>query len=264
MMRRHAITVACLLLLGLALVPVSAGAEQIGIVFLHGKQGTPDSPQLALVTGRLQDAGYLVEKPEMCWSQTRIYDQTLADCMAAVDAALARLRSRGATSVIVAGHSLGGFGAIYYGSTHDGLRAVVAIAPAPGPRAARRPEIAASIARAQTLVAQGQGDVAQSFTDANTHETTFLIEVHATPKVFLSFYDAGAGGSLAENAAKLRAPVLWVSGTRDPTQADHKTSYIRAPANPLNRLIELDAEHMETPDKAAQQIVDWIKTLPPQ
>jgi pimeloyl-ACP methyl ester carboxylesterase len=210
----------------------------------------------------LQSAGFLVERPEMCWSQARIYDQTLADCMTAIDDALARLKARGATSLIVAGHSLGGFGAVYYGATHDGLTGIVAIAPAPGPRAASRRELAAGLARARTLIAQGQGDAPRSFTDANTHETTFLIQVRATPNVFVSFYDTASGGNLAENAARLRAPVLWISGTRDPSQTDHKTSYSRVPPNPLNRLIEIDAAHMETPDKAASQIVDWIKALP--
>jgi pimeloyl-ACP methyl ester carboxylesterase len=80
--------------------------------------------------------------------------------------------------------------------------------------------------------------------------------------VFISFYDTARGGNLAENAARLRAPVLWVSGSRDPSQTDHKTSYGRVPPNPLNRVIELDAAHMETPDKAAGPVVDWIKTLP--
>ena len=116
--------------------------------------------------------------------------------------------------------------------------------------------------RARSLIAQGQGDTPQDFTDANTRETTFLIQVHATPNVFVSFYDTASGGNLAENAARLRTPVLWISGTRDPTQTDHKTSYSRAPANPLNRFIEVDAAHMETPDKAASQVVDWIKSLP--
>src|ERR1700744_4360005 len=105
--------------------------------------------------------------------------------MSAADASLAKLKARGATSLIVAGHSLGGFGAIYYGATRDGLKAVIAIAPAPGPRAAMRPDIAASLGRARTLIAQGQGDVAQTFTDTNTHETSFVIEVHATPKEFV-------------------------------------------------------------------------------
>ena len=253
---------ACLLLSGLVFAPAAALAGQIGIVLIHGKQGTPDSVTLSVIGPALESPGFLVERPEMCWSQARIYDQTLADCMTAIDDAVARLKARGATSLIVAGHSLGGFGAVYYGATHDGLTGIVAIAPAPGPRAASRPEIAAGLARARTLIAQGQGDTPQDFTDANTHETTFLIQVHATPNVFVSFYDTASGGNLAENAARLRAPVLWVSGTRDPSQAEHGTSFRRVPPNPLNRFIEVDAAHTDTPDKAASQIVDWIKTLP--
>jgi hypothetical protein len=78
-----------LLLSVLALPAVAAGPSDIGIVLMHGKQGSPDR----LITGlasQLEGAGYRVERPEMCFSGRRIYDLAYQDCYATL-----MLRSHG-------------------------------------------------------------------------------------------------------------------------------------------------------------------------
>jgi pimeloyl-ACP methyl ester carboxylesterase len=183
--------------------------------------------------------------------------------MADVDASIARLRNQGATAIVVAGHSLGGFGALYYGATHTGLVGIVALAPAPGPGIARRPEIVASLQRAQSLIGEGQGDVFQNFTDINTNARgTGPIEVKATANIFVSFFDMSRGANMVTNASQLKAPVLWVSGTRDPSQISRTAGFDQTAPNPLNRYEQIDSAHMETPDKAADIAVDWLKALP--
>jgi len=84
----------------------TAQAEMIGLVLMHGKQGMPR--QFERMTAALESDGFLVERPEMCWSRQRIYDLDYLDCFRDVDTAIARLKERGATAIIVAGQSLGG------------------------------------------------------------------------------------------------------------------------------------------------------------
>jgi pimeloyl-ACP methyl ester carboxylesterase len=257
-MKRFAILLMCFAIWA----PGSAFADRIGVVLLHGKQGFSGQRPFAYLVQQLQNAGFMVDQPDMCWSRTRIYDRTLPDCMADIDTSIARLKNSGATSIVVAGHSLGGVGAIYYGSTHDGLKGIVAMAPAPGPGIGRQPEIIASLKDAHDLMAAGQGDVARTFTDYNTNSSgSGPIEVRATPAIFLSFLDMSGPANLVGDAAKLKAPVLWISGTRDPSQMPRTIAFDKVPANPLNRYAQIDSAHMDTPDKAANQVVDWLKEL---
>jgi pimeloyl-ACP methyl ester carboxylesterase len=256
---RHLIIALCC---ALALAPWGARADGIGVVLVHGKQGLPDAPHLAYLSQEIEKAGFLLDKPTMCWSRQRIFDRTLPDCLADIDAAIARLKSRGATEFVIAGHSLGGVGAILYGSLHDGLKGVIALAPAPPPGVVRRPEVATSLQRAQTLIAGGHGDEVQSFTDSNTGPRGVVtIEVNATPKVFLSFYDMSGPANLVTNTARLKAPVLWVSGTRDPSQLAREVAFAQAPARPLNRYLQIDAGHIDTPEAATSAVIAWLKEL---
>ena len=254
------ITVLILLLVGLA--TGGARADGIGVVLVHGKQGTADQPQLAYLSQQIEKAGFAVDHPTMCWTPSRLYDRTLSDCLADIDASIARLRLRGMTSFVVAGHSLGGLGAVLYGATHDGLKGIVALAPAPGPRVAGNPAVVPSIKRAQALIAAGQGDEVQSFADNNTGPSGFfVIQVHATPKIFMSFFDMSGPANLVTDASQLKAPVLWVSGTKDQSQIARELGFDKAPAHPLNRYLQVNAGHMDTPEAATDAVVAWLKDV---
>ena len=106
---------------------------------MHGKQSAPgEHDDLA---GALVRAGYAVERPEMCWSNRRIYDLPYLDCLREIHAATARLKSRGATEFVVAGHSLGANAALAYGAVNRGLKGIVALAPGHRPEVlSRRPK----------------------------------------------------------------------------------------------------------------------------
>ena len=69
-------------------------------------------------------------------------------------------------------------------------------------------------------------------------------------------------GILAKNAARLTQPFLYVIGTSDPLVAEGR-GYIfaRAKANPKSRYIEVNAGHLDTPDKARDDVVAWRKSL---
>lgn len=59
----------CRLVSCIALTAAAHG-ETVGVVMMHGKHGTPG--QLQQLAGTVADAGFAVERPEMCWSAARI------------------------------------------------------------------------------------------------------------------------------------------------------------------------------------------------
>jgi pimeloyl-ACP methyl ester carboxylesterase len=252
-MRRNRLIVA----LAAALWPLPAPADQIGVVLMHGKQSAPG--QHASLAGAIAAAGFATDVPEMCWSARRIYDRVYGDCLREIDDAIARLKLKGATAFVVAGHSLGANGALGYGAMNNGLKGVIALAPGHRPEAlSRRAEVAASLATARKLVAAGRGDVASRFTDFNGD---FAITVTATPNAYLSFVAPDAPAVMPNNAARLTAPLLYVVGTGDPLQRGLDEIFAKAPPHRLNRNVTVRAGHFDTSAASAPTVTAWLKEI---
>ena len=73
-----------------AIIGVSApvSAQTIGVVLMHGNTDSP-SGNIALLAAAMEGAGYLVERPEMCWSYRRRRDRPFLDCLAELEAPIA-------------------------------------------------------------------------------------------------------------------------------------------------------------------------------
>ena len=236
----------------------SAAADGIGIVLLHGKQGMPSSWNLSSLSGSLTNAGFLLERPEMCWSRRRIYDRTYSDCLNEIDAAVERLKSQGASVIIVAGQSLGANGAIAYGTSRKDVTGIIGMAPAHDPQQfGRRPSIAASLERARALIKTGKGNVPAAFADVNAGRD---FSVTTTPTIYLSFFAPDSPASLRVNTPRLRVPLLWIAGTADFTQNNSRPIFSTA-QNPKNRYQTVNADHLRTPDASAVVILPWLKQV---
>ena len=238
-------------------------AGTVGVVILHGKTGTPN--QLAKLASALTAAGYSVETPEMCWSKKRIFDETFTDCMTDVDAAIARLKANGAAKIVVAGMSQGAIAVFEYGATHAGLAGIVAMAPAGDPPdLGKAPNLAASIKSATALAKAGKGDAVTDFNDVITGDVP--VPVKATPNAFLSFHGPNSPIAtmkkvIAGALPQLKVPVLWVSGTRDPSQTIVPQAFARIPKNKLSGTVTIDADHGGTPDASGDVLIAWLATL---
>ena len=139
-----------------AATPLLAGSLQgTGVVFLHGKavwSGMFDGG----IPAALEAEGALVASPNMPWSFIRMYGATYDDALREIDAAVADLKSRGATRVVVIGHSLGANAAIGYAARRSGVAAVVAISPGHLPETSEmRARTADAIVEARRLQAAG-------------------------------------------------------------------------------------------------------------
>jgi pimeloyl-ACP methyl ester carboxylesterase len=247
---------AALIVSFLSLCAPLAASERVGVVLMHGKQSAPD--QHGPLADAMAAAGYLVERPEMCWSHRRIYDHPYLECLREIDAAIERLKARGASSFVIAGHSLGANAALAYGARHR-VRGVIALAPGHAAEfIAQRPQIAAATNRARMLVANGQGDMPMDFPDINGD---VVISVRATPKTYLSFFGPDSPAVMPINAARLTAPLLCVAGSDDPIQRGRDYLFVKAPAHPLNRYVTVRASHFGTSAAAAEMVVGWLKLL---
>ncbi len=251
---------AALLAAALAAQAQSASLSGYGVVVLHGKGGSPTSGIEGL-TEALRKEGALVETPELPWSGRRIYDATYDQAMAEIDLAVQKLKWAGAAKIAIAGHSLGANGAIGYAARRDGLAAVIALAPAHLPEAwALRLRTKGAIARAKKLIADGKGDIPDSFPDL---AQGLPFQVRATPNVYLSMFDPEGPAVMPKNAAAMGdVPFLWVAGVADPIFFHGRDYAFDAGAkNPKSRYVIIPGTHLTTPFQARRTIIDWLKTL---
>jgi len=239
-----------------------AQAATLGLVLIHGKQGRP--AQFEKLAAVFNEAGWLTERPEMCWSRRRIYDRTYLDCLAEIGAAVTQLRARGASRVVLVGMSLGGNAVLAYGARHDDIDGVIALAPAHAPEfISRRAEVVESLDKARAMIAAGRPDARETFADTNTGEGTsfYGFSVTTTARIYLSFFAPDSPAVMPGNAARLRTPLLLVSGTMDPTQRGARVIYDRVPGHPMNRFVSVDATHMGTPAAGRVAMLDWLNDL---
>lgn len=231
--------------------------DRLGIVLMHGKQGRPDAVITTLASALSAD-GHLVVMPEMCWSKRRIYDKPFDACLAELDKAVGQLRADGATAIVVAGHSLGGNGAIAYAGSHD-VKGVISLAGAHNPeRVVNRPEIGESLTKAHTMIIEERGAETANFNEVNAG-WTFTVNCRA--ETYVSFFDPAGPAVMPLSIGRIHAPVLWVAGDRDKTQQGVAALFAKAPPDPLNRLVTVSADHMDTPDAAVPAVRAWLKEL---
>ena len=243
-------------ILVIALGLSAQASEGVGIVLMHGKDGQPGSMQI--LVNALETVGYRVERPELCWSHRRIYDLSYLECLRDVDAAVGRLKKRGAAEIIVGGQSLGANAALAFAARRDGLLGVIAMAPAHNPaQIIKRPAIARSLAEARSLIGTGKEDEPASFADVNVGRE-FL--VRTTPNIYLSFFAPDGPAVMPANAAHVHVPLLWIAGADDPTQLGPGYAFERAD-NPKNWYVTVSTDHLGTPAASSSAILTWLRAL---
>jgi pimeloyl-ACP methyl ester carboxylesterase len=254
-----------LLVLAFAAGPAAAQdlkERKIGVVLMHGKWDEPNSRLLYKLDRALESAGVLVEKPEMPWSGGRHYDASYEDAMTETDAAVAKLKARGAARVVVGGHSFGANAGIGYATRRDGLAGVLLLAAGHAPETpVFRRVLGADVARARQLVAEGKGDEKTTFGDLNQGKRS---DARATPKVYLSHFDPEGPAAMRRNAPRMRpgTPVLWVIGEKDPLFPTGKAElFDRMPPHPKSRYAEVPGGHANTPGESVAVVLKWLKAI---
>lgn len=237
--------------------------EKIGVVLMHGKWGTslPNSPVGGL-TEFLSENGFLVSSPDMPWSRDRGLDKSYEDSMNEIDEIVNELRSKGATKIVVGGHSIGANAALGYGASRDGLAGILAIAPGhiPDVKGFQR-KMDNDWQRAQQMVNSGKGQEVVEFKDFNQGRQA---EKDIQASVYLSWYDPEGPAVMPNNVANLKkgTPLLWIIGEKDRMYSrGEEYAYSDAPSHPKNSYIVVKGGHKVTPKKGKAEILDWLKNL---
>ena len=199
--------------------------------------GSANSGSVALLATTMEGAGYLVEQPEMCWSYGRRRDRPFLDCLAELEAPVARLTGRGARAIVVAGMSQGGIAALAFGARRRGLAGIIALAPAGAPERLVTvfPQIAQSIAQARAMVATGRSDGRSTFNDLNTRGS---FSINTTAMIYLSFFDPTGPANMLDNTSRLARAVVMDRRYRRSQPARAKLCLqprARQPAEPLRQ-----------------------------
>jgi esterase/lipase len=254
---RACIALGAACVLGLA---TSATGADFGVIVLHGKSGSPSRHVPSLVSA-LEAKGYLVSVPTMAWAGTRMYDATFDQAMAEIDREADALRRKGAKWIVVAGHSMGANAALGYGASRESVHGVIALAPGHAPESATfANRLGADVKRARELVAAGKAKAQQSFSDVNQGRA---FSVMATPEAYLSWFDPEGTAVMPKSAAALKqsTALLVVEGSRDRLARGRGYIFDQAPAHPKNRFVTIDADHLEVPTVAIDEVAGWLASL---
>jgi pimeloyl-ACP methyl ester carboxylesterase len=231
----------------------------VGMVIMHGKGGSP-ARHVSNLASYLEERGCLVANLEMPWSGTREYDVSVAVAENEVNAALHTLRDKGARKVFVAGHSQGALFALYFGGKYP-VDGIIAIAPGGNVAAAiYRQNVGASVELARKLVAEGRGDERTRFSDYEGSKGAYTVV--AAPAAYLTWFDPdGAMNQMkAVRAVGPQVPVLYIVPKNDyPGLLKIKLLMFDAlPKNPLSRLYEPHASHLDAPTASRDEIARWV------
>jgi pimeloyl-ACP methyl ester carboxylesterase len=251
-------------LLSLTALPQAWAQERIGVLVLHGKNpGSQNDPHSGQFRSTLANDGMITVMPDMPWSARRYIDGDWDQAMAEIDRHVKSLRDKGATRIVIAGHSMGCPAAMGYAVKYGAVDALVLLAPGHVPDSYYNfPPLRAvhdSIDEARRLVAAGQGDARRDFDDINQGTS---IKVRTTAKNYLSYFDPNSDAEMSRTAARIPAqiPVLWVIGDKDPLFSRGRNyAFSKLPANPKSRYLEVAATHLTTPIVASAEVLAWIK-----
>jgi pimeloyl-ACP methyl ester carboxylesterase len=235
-----------------------AQAANCGVVLMHGKWGMPGSPYLKTVVQKLEPH-CPVKLIEMPWSRNRLYDRPYADALTQIRMAVAEFRQSGAQWVAVGGQSFGANAALAYMAQVGDADAVLPLAPGHVPENFyQMPEVRRSVDAARQLLDAGQGETLVEMTDINQGQRR---PVKVSAASLWSYFNPQGWGNMALSAQSFikPVPVFWAIGTQDPLHgAASEDIYQRLPPHPDSRYLVVRANHANTPEVAADELLSWV------
>jgi pimeloyl-ACP methyl ester carboxylesterase len=241
-------------------------ALPLALVFLHGKNGSHQSPAMRAFARAFAEEGVAVYLPSMPWSKS--WNGTAADAAAVVDAVVAVAAQNG-RKVIVGGQSMGAAFSLVWRPADPPPAVVGKLLTSPGhmldlfpPNARFWNSIRPSLDKAKALIAAGKGEEMTRFEGSNTTGANVIVEAYdMRPVVYASFHDPEVFPSLRRALPQTKLPVYWGVGSRDPAGGGKKPSYDRLPANPASVYSEIDGDHNSIMRDALPAMVTWVKGL---
>lgn len=230
-------------------------------MLLHGKWDKP--PTLVMPLARqLESAGYKVATPAMPWSGLREYDAGYPQALAEIEAAAQSLRDKGAKRIVVAGQSFGGNGALAYAASGRAVDAIAVLSPGHTPeRGQFRNAVEASVDKARTMQAAGQGAEKAWFDDRNQRLSR---TVRTTADIYFSYFDPEGLGNMQLTAGKIpnSLPIFMAVGTADSMVGVAEASILRkAPPHEKSKYLVVPADHLSLVNVVGPELIGWLRAL---
>ncbi len=238
-------------------------AEKVGVLLMHGKGGTsrPKSP-IGKLSSFLKQKGFLVSAPDMAWSRDRGFDKTYEESMVEIDGEVKKLIKKGASKIVVGGHSIGANAALGYGVRYDGVAGILAIAPGHVPEVSEFQNLMGNDwKRAKKMVKSGNGDQKEKFSDVNQGRKS---KKKMRAQVYLSWFNPSGPAVMPVNTANLKSGValLWILGEKDRMYPKGEAyAFSKAPSHAKHAYIVVKGGHKQTPQKGASEIANWLNEL---
>ena len=228
-----------------------------GVVLLHGKGGEPAS--LRPLGDALETAGFRVETPELPWSGKRKYDQPFEKVEVEIAESIARLKAKGVSQIVLAGHSLGGDAALHAATLNTQLAAVVLLAPAHFPEGDTALKLASeSVTRAKIIIQGSNANPVAEFVEVPSGKPLQL-----PAPIYLSYYDPTGPSAMSLFAPQVKiSTIIWFAGNKDPATDKFNTLVVpRLPPTAYLNRVDIDSDHGHVPEVAADSVVGWLKVL---
>ena len=251
-------------MLGVAIflgAPSAAIAEEkIGVILMHGKDGTVNSQSPVGKLASYLRGDFKVKALTMPWSRQNKFNGTLEDAFKKIDQAVAQLRKAGATKVVVGGHSMGAAAALAYATQTTGLGGVLMIA------AGHRPDLYAgkntnAIANARAFIAAGNPAGKVKIFDKNQGKR---IARSLDADVAVSWFDPASLAIMQNAAPRVQpgTPVLFIIGDHDGLHPGGKSLiFEKLPQHPKNAYTVVRGGHKATPTIGKSEITAWLRAL---
>lgn len=252
-----------LLVVLIALVTGSAIAQEqkaCALVLMHGKWH--NSRDFGFFGGKIEPV-CAYKSIEMPWSKVRNYDEPYPVALAEIKAQVDAFRKEGYKRVILVGHSFGVNAALAYMAEIGNADGVIALAAGHAPLYMYNNGIGKdAVNKARELVAAGKGGETLDMTDYNQGQPK---NINMRADVLLSYFDPNGLGHMQSTATRFKksVPLFYVVGTRDPFYPfGPDLIFNKAPSHPSSKYVVVDAGHIDTPDAAVNQVIEWIRGLP--
>lgn len=230
------------------------------VIVMHGKTGSPLDAYLSPLYTKLSNAGYDVVAPYMPWSGTT-WDGSMCEAMNYIDSLAAQEVAKN-NAVIIAGHSMGGAHALIYAATAPAIevKGIITLAPGHFPHleGILQAAIASSIAKAEDMVANGNGDI------LNTFDTLMpaIISISASANDYLSYHALYKYPDINDVLPVIKLPVLWLAGEDDQLTTFYDMAALYNRITSQNSDYDLvTGDHLNMVLNSGAPIVVWLPSL---
>ena len=233
--------------------------NKIGIVMMQGKGGI--TKWVDPLSSSLDSAGVQVVTPDMPWHKDRIYAKSFDDSMLEIKGHVDKLKSKGATKIFVAGHSLGAVAAAGYAAQIGDIQGIILLAPGHFTNVKKfKRRFVDDLEKADSMIASGKGNAVSDFKDINSGSELYR---DVTASIYKSWFSTTGPAEFVTNMKNLKAgiAILYVAGSEDrlPKTKDREYAFDKAPSNENSQFTTIDSGHLDVPELSADTVIEWLR-----